>query len=97
MKLVIDHKFNPKRDIQSLTDISGLWFMGLAIGSSLTSILAYQQKHQEIVAPVIAEQTLFYEYPYLSTSIVNVICAVLSLIIVQFVFPDLTKKKQLYK
>jgi hypothetical protein len=40
MKLTIDNKFSPKRDLPKVVDFASLWFIGLALGCSIAGILS---------------------------------------------------------
>ena len=54
--------------MQKIVDCAGLWYLGLAIGSSLTTIFHYVIKNKEFIGV-----QYFNEYPYLLAGIINAI------------------------
>lgn len=80
--------------MQKIVDYAGLWFIGLALGSSATGILS---NPQDKFSPDLSEIIVFKSYPFLLPFIFNSIVAIILIIIVFVMFPKENDKKKQYK
>ncbi|CDW83483.1 UNKNOWN [Stylonychia lemnae] len=95
-KLSIDNYFNPRRDMQKVIDLSGLWYIGIAIGSSLTSFIVFQS--QDINEDGMIMQSEDGEkYPYLFSSLINLALSVISIGVFFTFYPTFNESKIFYK
>jgi hypothetical protein len=95
IKLTIDNKFSPKRDMQKVVDFVGLWFMGLILGVSISGIFSNtSQKFTEYLQKF----PIFTNYPFFLPSFFNIsLLLILVLMIICFSPDSLVIRKQYKK
>mmetsp|Transcript_5304 Transcript_5304/g.4896 ORF Transcript_5304/g.4896 Transcript_5304/m.4896 type:complete len:441 (-) Transcript_5304:648-1970(-) len=81
VKLTIDNKFNPKRDMQKVIDMAGLWFFGLALGCSISGILS--DASMKFVDRMPISVAFFKTYPFTLPGMINLL---LSLLLMGFIY-----------
>mmetsp|Transcript_28299 Transcript_28299/g.21147 ORF Transcript_28299/g.21147 Transcript_28299/m.21147 type:complete len:158 (+) Transcript_28299:270-743(+) len=86
VKLTIDNRFSPKRDMQKVIDMTGLWFFGLALGTSLSGILSNSSSKFTDRTPI---QIPFLEgYPYALPGIINFAFALFLMVFLASFYPQ---------
>lgn len=84
--------------MQKVVDLSGLWFLGLAIGCSMTTFRAYSTSQQEIISTVTSlEISVFEHKPYLFGAIINMALTFINIIGLITLYPQFSTGKELYK
>ncbi len=83
--------------MQKVIDLSGLYYLGLAIGATLITLLTYSSENQPSVSLLTSgnsQVSVFESYPYIFATSINGILAVVSVIILLIFYPKFSEKKQ---
>lgn len=80
--------------MKNIVDFAGLWFIGLAMGTSITGILSNPQYK---LGEGLSEIIMFDKYPYLLPFLINAVFTAILVIIVLVMYPQFKDKNKQYK